>query len=82
MMPAALHIEIAATHTTDCRELDGAVCVGEESAYLDAEKEEVEVEVDAGKHVFVRNRHEDGRATVGQNGRDWVLRYRRRAAAV
>lgn len=82
MMPAALHIEIAATQTTDCRGLDKAVYVVVRRTYLDAEQEEGEVEVDARKDVFVRDRHQNGRTAVGQDGRDWVLRYRGRAAPV
>ena len=75
MMPAALHIEIAATQTTDYWGLEKAVYRIMDSTYLYAEQEEGEVEVDAGKHVFVRNCHQDGGTTVCQNGRNRVLRY-------
>lgn len=45
--------------------------------YLYAEKEEREVEVDAREDVFVRNGHQNGGTTVGQDGSDWVLCYGR-----
>jgi hypothetical protein len=41
---------------------------GVHAANLDGQQEEVEVEVDAGKNVFVRRRHQDGGAAVCENG--------------
>lgn len=42
---------------------------------LNAEQEEVQVEVDSRENVFVRNRHQNGRTTVCENSRNGVLCY-------
>lgn len=40
---------------------------------LDGQQEKVQVEVDAGKHIFVRRRHQDRRAAVCENGEKRAL---------
>lgn len=67
---------MATTHTMDCA---AGVSSGRDTGpddgktHLYSEEEEVEVEVAARKDVFIRDGHENGRGTVGENGKDWVV---------